>query len=70
LVDALYLAQHVDVIVNVVRFGTTSQKEVRATLRELVEAKQDNAEVVALLNAEPQSQTETRRRFGSYYVQG
>lgn len=69
LVDALYLAQHVDVIVNVVRFGTTSQKEVRATLRELVEAKQDNAEVVALLNAEPQSQTETRRRFGSYYIQ-
>ncbi|KFC62689.1 Capsular exopolysaccharide family protein [Devosia sp. LC5] len=69
LVDALYLAQHVDVIVNVVRFGITSQKEVRATLRELVEAKQDNAEVVALLNAEPQSQAETRRRFGSYYVQ-
>ncbi|HWU17293.1 MAG TPA: Wzz/FepE/Etk N-terminal domain-containing protein [Devosia sp.] len=69
LVDALYLAQHVDVIVTVVRYGSTSQQEVRSTLRELVEAKQDNAEVVALLNAEPQSKAETRRRFGSYYVQ-
>lgn len=69
LVDALYLAQHVDVIVNVVRYGTTSQREVRSTLRELVESKQDTAEVVALLNAEPQSKAETRRRFGSYYIQ-
>jgi capsular exopolysaccharide synthesis family protein len=69
LVDALYLAQHVDVIVTVVRYGTTSQREVRSTLRELVESKQDTAEVVALLNAEPQSKAETRRRFGSYYIQ-
>jgi polysaccharide biosynthesis transport protein len=69
IVDALYLSQHVDVIINVVRFGSTSQREVRATIRELLEAKQDSTEIVAVLNAQPQSRTETRRRFGGYYVQ-
>ncbi|GLQ57938.1 GumC family protein [Devosia nitrariae] len=69
IVDALYLSQHVDVIVNVVRFGTTSQREVRATIRELLEAKQDTTEIVAVLNAEPQSRAEARRRFGGYYAQ-
>lgn len=69
IVDALYLSQHVDVIINVVLFGTTSQREVRATIRELLEAKQDTAEIITVLNAEPQSRAETRRRFGGYYAQ-
>jgi capsular exopolysaccharide synthesis family protein len=69
IVDALYLSQHADLIINVVRFGTTSLREVRATTRELLDAKHDSAEIISVLNAQPQSRTETRRRFGGYYVQ-
>ncbi|MBE0579761.1 GumC family protein [Devosia sp.] len=69
LVDALYLAQYVDLIVNVVRYATTSQQEVRAALRELNEAKQDGAEIICVLNAEQQSKSSNKRRFGGYYIQ-
>lgn len=69
LVDALYLAQYVDLIVTVVRYATTSQRDVRAALRELGEAKQDGAEVICVLNAQQQSKSNNKRRFGGYYVQ-
>lgn len=69
IVDALYLSQYVDIILAVVRYGVTSQRDVRSTLRELGEAKQDHAEIVAVLNAQPQSRSENKRRFGNYYTQ-
>lgn len=69
LVDALYLAQYSDLIVNVVRYATTSQQEVRAALRELNEAKQDGSEIICVLNAEQQSRSQNKRRFGGYYIQ-
>jgi polysaccharide biosynthesis transport protein len=67
-VDALYLAQYVDLILNVVRYVSTSQGAVRSALRELNEAKQDGAEILCVLNAEEQSRASSKRRFRGYYV--
>jgi succinoglycan biosynthesis transport protein ExoP len=69
LVDALYLAQYVDLIITVVRYAVTSQRDVRAALRELGEAKEDDAEIICVLNAEQQSKSSNKRRFGGYYIQ-
>lgn len=66
-VDALYLAQHADAILNVTKYGTTSQQEVRATLRELVNSKREEADIFCMLNAHPQSKAENKRRFRNYY---
>lgn len=69
LVDALYLAQYVDLIVNVVRYATTSHQEVQSALRELNEAREDGTEIICVLNAEQQSKSSNKRRFGGYYLQ-
>lgn len=67
-VDALYLAQYVDLILNVVRYVSTSQGAVRSALRELSEAKHDGAEILCVMNAEEQSRASNKRRFRGYYV--
>ena len=69
IVDALYLAQYADVLIEVVRYAATSQRDARAALRELVQAKRDDTEIVCVLNAQQQSRSENKRRFGGYYLQ-
>lgn len=68
IVDALYLAQYADAILMVVRHGKTAQREVRAAMHELMASKQDSANIFCMLNAQPQSRSENKRRFKGYYT--
>lgn len=68
-VDALYLAQFADILVNVVRYRSTSHREVRSALKELSEALSPSARIVSVLSSQQQSRAENRRRFRDYYTQ-
>lgn len=61
-VDARYLAQYADVIVQVVRHATTTQSEARSAATQLQETMRENAQFVGLLSHEARA-----RRQGYYY---
>lgn len=60
-VDALYLAQHADIVVTVVRWHTTPQRDVRAAQREIGESKNEDADILFVLNALEGGKAERRR---------
>jgi polysaccharide biosynthesis transport protein len=65
-VDGLHLAAMSDVIVLVVKWSSTPQQEVRATLNALQAAKASKAEVVAILNQQPQRRSNSA--YSGYYL--
>lgn len=66
-VDALHLAQYANVIVIVTRFSATSQRDARAALEAISEAKRDDAEIMLVLSQVDQSKFLNRRKYGGYY---
>lgn len=69
-VDGLHLAQFADVVVLVTRYGTTPQREARAALEALTDAKREDAEILGVLSVAEQSRRANKRRYGSYYTEG
>ncbi len=68
-VDGLHLAALADVIALVIRWSDTPQQEVRATLDALMAARDDNAQVVAILNDVPLPRAAKKGLYAGYYVQ-
>ncbi|MDB5528485.1 MAG: hypothetical protein JWR51_1588 [Devosia sp.] len=66
-VDSLYIAQHADVIVFVVRYASTPQTEARKALASLGAAKSHGAEILAVLNQQDSSAPSYAKRYGSYF---
>ncbi|MBE7731965.1 GumC family protein [Devosia faecipullorum] len=66
-VDALHLAQYANAIVVVTRYSTTSQRDAKATLQALSDAKRDDAEIMGVLSQAEQSKFLNRRKYGGYY---
>ncbi len=69
-VDALHLAQYANVIVIATRYATTSQRDSRAALEALNEAKRDDAEIMGVITQVDQSKSANRRKYGGYYNEG
>lgn len=69
-VDALHLAQYANVIVIATRYATTSQRDARATLQALSDAKRDDAEIMGVISQVDQSRSANRRKYGGYYNEG
>jgi uncharacterized protein involved in exopolysaccharide biosynthesis/Mrp family chromosome partitioning ATPase len=67
-VDGLYIAAHVDVAVMVVRFGATGQRELRASLLALDDARQPASEVVAVLNQLSARESAYNEDYGGYHA--
>ncbi|MDB5586557.1 MAG: hypothetical protein JWP26_1527 [Devosia sp.] len=68
-VDTLYIAQHADVIVFVVRYASTPQTEARKALASLGAAKSHGAEILAVLNQQDSSAPGYSKRYGAYFSQ-
>ncbi|MET3897476.1 succinoglycan biosynthesis transport protein ExoP [Devosia sp. UYZn731] len=68
-VDSLYIAQHADVIVFVVRYASTPQTEARKALASLGAAKSHGAEILAVLNQQDSSAPGYSKRYGAYFSQ-
>ena len=68
-VDGLYISQHADVIVFVVRYSSTPQTEARKALSSLGAAKPEGTEIIAVLNQQDISRQTYNGRYGSYYSQ-
>jgi capsular exopolysaccharide synthesis family protein len=68
-VDSLYIAQHADVIVFVVRYASTPQTEARKALASLGAAKSHGAEILAVLNQQDSSSPSYSKRYGAYFSQ-
>jgi uncharacterized protein involved in exopolysaccharide biosynthesis/Mrp family chromosome partitioning ATPase len=67
IVDALYLAAAADVILFVVRSGSTSQTEARLALSGLMGAKREGARVLTVLNQQDRASASYKSRYDSYY---
>lgn len=68
-VDGLYLAQYADVIMMVVRWASTPQRDVRSTLLALAEAKRPETEIVTVLNQQAGSGHAYRNKYAGYYAE-
>lgn len=68
-VDGLYISQHVDAVIYVVLYSSTSQTEARKALANLMAAKPEATEILAVLNQQDISQQAYNARYGSYYSQ-
>lgn len=66
-VDGLYMARQADAIVFVVKWASTAQREARSNLAALMEAKREDAPVVAALSQQDQTRGEYYRKYGGYY---
>ncbi|WP_193335468.1 GumC family protein [Devosia beringensis] len=66
-VDALHLAQYANVIVIATRYAVTSQRDAKATLLALTDAKRDDAEIMGVITQVDQSKYNNRRKYGGYY---
>ena len=66
-VDALYLAALTDLILFVVRSGSTSQTEARMALQGINNAKAPTAKVLAVLNQQERASATYKSKYDSYY---
>jgi capsular exopolysaccharide synthesis family protein len=66
-VDALYIAPHVDSIVLVSRWASTSQREVKQTLASLHQAKRPSAQILSMLNGTNQAKPGRRQVHNRFY---
>ena len=69
-VDGLYLAQFVDVIVFVTRWANTPQKDAKNAVAALSEAKKPQTEILAVLNQQVISTSRYRSKYSGYYSEG
>lgn len=65
--DGLILAGYADVVALSIKWAQTRQKDVRAILSALIEAKPEGAEILALLSHERQGRFGTYHDYTSYY---
>ncbi len=66
-VDALYLAQHADVITAVTSWANTSQAEAKAAIAALGEAKQPYSELLSVLNGRKIQRRHVKNIYAGYY---
>jgi Mrp family chromosome partitioning ATPase len=69
IVDALFLAGLADVVVDVTRYGRTSQRDARLTFEALKRARRPNIPIIAALIAVERSKRANRRKYGGYYIE-
>jgi capsular exopolysaccharide synthesis family protein len=67
IVDGLYIAPLADVIVFVVRWGSTSQVDTRAAVASLAEVTPENTEILPVLNQQAKSAASYRSKYDTYY---
>jgi Mrp family chromosome partitioning ATPase len=68
--DTLYLAALADVVVFVVRSGTTSQTEARLAVASIKDVLSPDSNIIAFLNQQDHTSARYRQRYGGYYVTG
>lgn len=68
--DGLYLAAKSDVVVFVVRSGSTSQTEAKLALSSIRSVLPPGAAVVTVLNQQDQNSARYKQRYGDYYLSG
>ena len=66
-IDSVHLAEKADVIVLIVKWASTSQKNVRIALKKLKDAKHPHTDVVAVLNQENAGNIANIKTGTSYY---
>jgi succinoglycan biosynthesis transport protein ExoP len=66
-VDALYLVARADVILFVVRSGTTTQTEARMALAAINSSRTEKSTLFAVLNQQEQSSATYKSKYDSYY---
>lgn len=66
-VDGHYVAPHVDAIVFVTRWASTSQTDARKGVAGLVAAKRPEVPIVCVLNQQDETKTSYYRKYGDYY---
>jgi capsular exopolysaccharide synthesis family protein len=69
IVDGLYAAEHVDVLVFVVRWASTSQQDARSAVAALMQAKRPETEILAVLNQQDSARTRYSYKYSSYYTE-
>ncbi len=69
-VDGLYLAGFADVVVFVVQWANTSQREAKSAVDAIVEAKRPETEIVGVLNQQDISRSTYRSKYSAYYGYG
>ena len=67
LVDGLYISHHADVIGLVVKWASTTQRDVKSILSGLFEAKDDDTAVLSILCQEKHSNLRRYRKYAAYY---
>ncbi|MCK4861299.1 MAG: hypothetical protein KAS85_05240 [Rhodobacteraceae bacterium] len=68
LVDGLYISHHADVIALVVKWASTTQRDVKSILSGLFEAKDENTEVLSILCQEKHNNLRRYRKYSEYYT--
>jgi capsular exopolysaccharide synthesis family protein len=66
-VDALYMVPHVDVVLFVVRAGTTTQTEARMALSAIGSARAEGTHMLAILNQQEKASATYKSKYDSYY---
>ncbi len=68
-VDALYVAPYADAILFVVRWSSTAQQDARSAVASLEQAKNNQTEIVAIINQEDQTRSTYMRKYGEYFAE-
>lgn len=66
-IDGLYIAPFADVIVFVVKWASTAQRDARKTLASLNAVKRPGSTILAVLNQQDESRRADRRKYGDNY---
>ena len=66
-VDALYIARHVDIVAFVVRWAHTSQQTAKRSLSSIVENMRKDAEVVIVMNQKEEITYKNYNKYSDYY---
>jgi len=69
-VDALYIARHVDVVTFVVRWANTSQLIAKKSLASIVENLRPDADVVVVMNQKEETSFKSYNKYTDYYSAG
>lgn len=68
-VDGLYIAPFVDVIMLIVRWASTSQSDAKAANAALVDARAEAAEILVVLSQQEATRRSYNNRYGEYYAE-
>lgn len=67
-VDALYMAPLVDIVLFVTRWASTAQRDAKMALNSLADAANPATPILTVLNQQDQLHSRYRRRYGAYYA--